>query len=98
MKKMNEYYSMKRDFFQKHDGLDHVDTGMMNEYGNYSKWYFCTDGATLYECNGPVWMDVDMVGNIGGVEIKETKSIKFFRTEAWTSDDAKSEYFYEAWH
>lgn len=100
MKSMKEYYDMKREFFAKHGDLDEVFTSTMDEYSNYHKEYVCTDGAMLYEVNGPVWYDVNIQYEVNGVTIRtnKTEKMKFFRTEAWSSDNANSEYYIESWN
>lgn len=100
MKSMKEYYEMKSKFFNQHKGLENVETSPMDEYSVYHKEYFCGDGTILHEVNGPYWMNVETVYNLNGTMIHTGKyeSVKFFRTEVYSSVNANSEYFYEVWH
>lgn len=97
MKSMSEFYKMKSEYLKKHGGLEKVDTSTMDEYGRYHKEYFAADGSMLYEVNGPVWMDVEFTADVHGVTIRKVEKCKFFQTEAWTSTDARSEYYIEKW-
>lgn len=100
MKSMNEFYNFKRDFINRHNGLLKVITSSMNEYGCYSKTYLCADNSILYECNGPVFLEVSTVYNVNGVIIPTNKKEKkkFFQSEVFSSENAKSEYYIEAWN
>ena len=97
MKSMHEFYEMKSNFFKSHKGLETVSTSSMDEYGRYHKEYIASDGAMLYEVNGPVWMDVEFTADVAGVTIRKIEKMKFFQIEAWSSVNAHSEFYIEKW-
>lgn len=100
MKKVDyqTYCEDKVNFFRKHNGLWDVHTSpMVNEC--YHKEYICKDGMTFYESMSPEYESVELTGisSKTGRTIKETKSVKYMRTEYWNGDDASSKVFYEVW-
>ena len=85
----------KSNLIKKHSKADwKVETSPMDEYDRYSKTYTFTDGFQLIEVNEPVWEEVEIEYEVRGVKIRETKSVKLFRTEIWTTESA-SKVFYE---
>ena len=86
-----EYNEMKKNFFEKHDFDFKTNTSSLDEYNRYHKEYIFADGAMWYEVMSPEWEEVE-------AEVKYVKvkvSVKLFRTEFWSSDDATSRYYYE---
>lgn len=71
-----------------------VDTSPMDQYGRYVKTYTFDDGFQLTEVNEPAWEEVEIDYEVRGVKFHETKSVKLFRTEIWTTESS-SEIFYE---
>lgn len=71
-----------------------VETSPIDEYGRYVKTYIFSDGFQLTEVNEPAWEEVEIDYEVRGVKFHETKSVKLFRTEIWTTESA-SEIFYE---
>ena len=76
----NEY---KRAFFNKHGGLENVETSAMNDNGFYMKYYRTGDGHVLFECNGPEYRTVTDSLPDGRGTVTENK--KFFISEIWTA-------------
>ena len=84
-----EYEKAKIAFLHKHEDWE-VETGPMNQYGEYSKTYRCVDGATWWELNRPVDADAE-------VEICKCKvkvNVKMLETEGWSTESG-SIYCYE---
>lgn len=92
------FLDLKRAFIRKHNRADwEVDTSSMDEYGRYTKTYTFSDGAQLFEVNGPAWETVEAEKTVHGVTVKLSEKVKFFRTETWNTEDAHSVYFFEKW-
>lgn len=92
------YIDYKHDFIKKHNKADWtVHTSPMDEYGQYTKSYVFTDGATLTEINRPVWETVRATVEVKGIQVEIEEQVKLMETEAWNTDDAKSVKFYERW-
>lgn len=92
------YIDYKNDFIKKHNEADwSVHTSPMDEYGQYTKSYVFTDGATLTEINRPVYETVEVETEVKGIKVVIKQDIKLMETEAWNTDDAKSVKFYEKW-
>lgn len=92
------YLDYKRAFIQKHSKADWtVHTSSMDEYGQYTKTYIFSDGATLIEVNRPVWEEVEAEVEVRGVKVTLKDHVKLFETEAWNTDDSNSVKFYEKW-
>lgn len=89
-------HEYKKAFFARHNHDWTVSTSALDEYDRYVKVYTCADGAQLTEVNGPEWMDVTITLSITGQQIK-TDRIKVFVTECWSTDDAHSVKWYEAY-
>jgi len=81
----------KREFFRKHGGMLHCDTGSLNEYGNYCKTYTTEDGGLLFEVNGPAYQTEEFTTE-GGYTV--TEAVKKWKTEIWHSDNANSVIWY----
>lgn len=95
---MKTYIDYKNEFIRKHNNADWtVHTTPMNEYGQYSKNYVFTDGATLIEINRPVWETVKVETEVKGIKVVIEQEIKLMETEVWNTDDATSVKFYEKW-
>ena len=89
---MKEYNDTKTAFFKKHYGEDGF-----KEYSNLEndiihKEYCFKDGATWYEVTMPTW-EQETIEKHG---IKQTVSLKFYRTEVWDTDNSTSRNLYEA--
>lgn len=85
----------KSAFIKKHRNADwKVVTSPMDEYDRYSKTYIFSDGAQMTEVNEPVWEEVEISYTVRGIEFHETKKVKLFRTEIWTTE-TPSIFFYE---
>ena len=85
-----KYMADKKAFLRKHDDW-RVDTSSMDEYGRYTKWYICADGACFTEEMYPTWETAE--AEVRGVKV--TVEIKMMRTEYYSTDDANSNYYYE---
>ena len=86
-----EYNEMKKNFFAKHKFDFRTDTSSLDEYDRYHKEYIFSDGAMWYEVMSPEWEEAE-------VEVRYVKvkvSVKLFRTEFWSSDNAESNYYYD---
>lgn len=90
--KYDEYMRDKQEFLKNHNNDFTISTSGMNEYGCYSKHYFCEDGAIWYECMSPEWEYCDVMFN--GEYIGKEK-IKFLRTEYFSSDNSRSKFYFE---
>ena len=83
----------KRDFFRKHGGMESCSTSGMTEYGTYVKTYTTTDGkGVLAEINGPAWLPERWTNNTTGEQ--RTEQAKYWCTEIFHTDDAKSRKWY----
>ena len=89
------YMNDKKAFLNKHHNDWEVTTSPMNEYGCYYKWYVCKDGAIWYESMSPEYESTEVEVEIKMVKVKTTVEVKMLRTEYFSSDDAKSNYYYE---
>ena len=87
----NAYNELKRDFFRKHHNDFKVDTGMLNEYDGWNKTYIFLDGAIWYEVYTKVVETVEAEAHYCKVRM----DVSFLKTEFWSSDDARSRYYYE---
>ena len=84
------YMNEKLAFLKKHSDW-HIETSPMDEYGRYYKHYICEDDAVWCEEMTPTYEKTT-------VEIKLVKvdvEVKMLRTEYYSSDDAKSRFYYE---
>lgn len=86
-----EFSAIKRQFFKKHNSDFTANTSPMNQDGSYHKDYIFEDGAQWTECMRPVWREATV--QVENVEIKV--NVKLFETEAWSTDDATSIFYYE---
>ena len=94
----NNSLDLKAAFIRKHSKADwSVDTSSMDQYGRYTKTYTFSDGAQLFELNGPDWEEVKVETVVRGVPVTLTEKVKLFRTETWNTDDSSSVYFFEKW-
>ncbi len=85
-----EYNKDKRDFLNRHGDFT-VHTSSLDEYNSYHKEYVCEDGAVFYEVNGPEYVTIPVTVNLVDLDIE----VELFRTEYWSSDNAKSKFCYE---
>lgn len=86
-----EYEKMKIDFLHRHNDWT-VTTSEMNEYGEYYKTYYCTDDSWWREQMRPVYLEKEIT--VRGCTVKVT--VKLLETEAYSTEDAQSIYYYEA--
>lgn len=94
----SNFLDLKSAFIRKHARADwSVDTSSMDQYGRYTKTYTFSDGAQLFELNGPSFEEVQVKTEVRGVPVVLTEKVKLFRTETWNTEDASSVYFYEKW-
>lgn len=92
------YLDYKQAFIKKHNKADWtVHTSPMDQYGQYTKNYVFTDGATLTEINRPVFREVQAEVEVEGITVVIKDTVKLMETEAWNTDDARSVRFYEKW-
>ena len=91
------YLEYKSDFIRKNGGLEKVETSSMNQYGEYTKWYFLSNGNIMVEENMPAWRTVEITETLNGEVIgKREEKIKCMRTEVY-SNTTNSIIFYEKW-
>ena len=89
------YNSDKKKFFNKHNrNFYYTETSPMTNNG-WHKEYIFADGAIWYEVYSAVYEDVKLTGESHGVQITRNETVKFFRTEYYSTDDATSKYLYE---
>lgn len=89
----NTYKEMKMAFIKKHHGDFTIHTSSLDEYNRYHKEYVFTDGAIWYEIMSPE--TVMSSAEVKGVRVQF--EAKLFKTEFWSSDDAQSRTYYEAY-
>lgn len=87
----NDYIEVKKAFFKKHNNEFTTHTSSLDEYNGYHKEYVFEDGAIWYEVNSIEYVEYEV--EVKMVKIKE--QAKMLRTEFWSSDDARSSYYYE---
>lgn len=88
--KYDTYSKEKKEFFEKHSDFQ-IYTSSMDVYGRYWKTYRFENGAEWYEAMTPEYVRQE-------VEIKLCKTtieVKMLRIEFWSSDNAKSKFYYE---
>lgn len=88
------YNSDKKRFFNKHKNNFYVETSSVIN-GTWHKEYIFMDGAVWYEVYSAAYEDVKLIGTSHGVQITRNETVKFFRTEYYSTDDATSKYLYE---
>ena len=84
----------KHNYFLQHGGMQRVFTSPMNDYGNYVKTYTTGDGNILTEVNGPCF-ETETWTTEGGYSVSDV--VKKWQTEIWTTTDAKSRIWTEAY-
>ena len=87
------YDDAKRLFFKMHRNNFRTETSAMDELGGWHKEYLFEDGAVWYEVYTPVTEQAE--AQIHGMSFKV--DVKLLKTEFWSTDDSKSNYYYERW-
>lgn len=90
------YRADKESFLKKHPDWT-VDTSSMDEYGRYYKTYTGADGAIFTEEMYPTYETAEAEVELHGVKVTLSESVKFMRTEYYSTDDSESRYYYERW-
>jgi hypothetical protein len=91
----NEYIQQKQAFLRT-IGEYTVDTSSMDQYGRYHKEYVGQKGI-WYEAMAPVEEEVEAEVEVHGLKVKVHQTVKFLRTEFWSTKDAESKFYYEKW-
>jgi len=92
-----EYAEEKVKFLHSISNWD-CDTSPMDQYGIYRKHYFSTDPdscACWFEVMEPVYETVEAEVEVRGVKVTLRDTVKFLRTEFWSTADPVSKYHYE---
>lgn len=90
------YMADKKAFLRRHDDWK-VETSSMDEYGRYYKTYTGADGAIFTEEMYPCWETAEAEVELHGVKVTLSESVKFMRTEYYSTDNSNSNYYYERW-
>lgn len=93
MSSYEEYTKQKRDFFIKHTcDTDNVEEwNNPSDHGTLMKRFVFGDGACWFECSDRVFETGTV--HLHGYEIH--RKVEFFRTEFWSTDNSRSQYYYE---
>lgn len=95
-RQFESYLDYKRAFIQKHQKADWtVKTSPMRQDGTYVKTYIFSDGAVMTEVNRPVWRTAEAEVEVEGIKVTIKQDIQLFETEAWNTDNATSQKWYE---
>lgn len=86
-----EYNEEKLKFMEEHNFDYTLETSPMNEYGEYHKTYVFADDSQWLEHMRPVYEKTEVV--VKGVRVPV--EVKLLETEYYSSDDARSRYYYE---
>ena len=89
-----QYWKDKQAFFKKHE-IQHIHTSQMDEYGNYVKTYLCAGNQVWTEVYSPVTEEIKVKVTVHECEIEVQQEVKFFRTEYFSTENARSNYLYE---
>jgi hypothetical protein len=89
-------YSQQKQRFLGTIGEWNVYTSPMDEYGRYYKQYVGPKG-TWYEAMEPVEEEVEAEVVVHGIAVKIRQTVKFLRTEFWSTKDSRSKFYYEKW-
>ena len=92
---LQTYTEEKQKFFEKHNFDYHVTTDSM-ENNKYLKTYCFADNAVWYELMGQVEEPVEITVELHGLPITVKQTVKFAKTEYWSTESA-SNYLYERW-
>ena len=91
-------YAEEKNKFLHSIGDWKCDTSAMDQYGIYRKRYYCTEAdsmATWFEVMEQVYETVEAEVEVRGVKVTLRDTVKFLRTEFWSTADPRSKYLYE---